>query len=305
LSLLKQIAATGEAFLFSNLFYGFAAILLAIEHHMVMNLPLPAPAFYMMLGAGTTVFYLYSYTFDPHPMPHNQRTVFLQRNGRLLSYLALALMVAFLAAGIWFYRVMPPLPAAQAWLITIGLLVFPILGLLYYGISFPGIFTLRLRSLGWLKPFVIAAVWMGCTNIVPWLISSWQAGKVAAPAHPMLFWWLHNWMYISVLCILFDIKDYEADHNHDLKTFVVRHGIEKTLHQVVYPLTGAGMAALLLMGITEEYSLLAIAVLLLPLALLGWVSSHLQRPKPIGFYLLVIDGLMPVKALAGMLAAVL
>lgn len=301
----QKIAAAGEAFLFSNLFYGLAAVLLAIEHQMVMQLPLLSTAFYVALGAGTTVFYLYSYTYDLHPLPTNKRAFFLQRNRRLLGYLALALIVIALAAATVFYLSLPAIPAGQAWVIVPGLLVFPMLGLLYYGISFPGVFTVRLRSLGWLKPFVIAAVWMGCTNIVPWLLSGWQAGKVAAPAHPMLFWWLHNWMYITVLCIIFDIKDYEADHNQQLKTFVVRHGIEHTLYQVVYPLIGAGITALLMMGITEGYSPEAIAALLLPLALLGWVSSHLQQPRSISFYLLVIDGLMPIKAFAGMLAAAL
>lgn len=303
--MLKQIAAIGEAFLFSNLFYGLAAVLLAMEHHVLLKLPLLTPAFYAGLGAGTTVFYLFSYTYDPHPLPQNKRAVFLQHNRRLLGYLALVLVIATLAACILLYRGLPALPAAQAWIIIPGILVFPVLGLLYYGISFPGVFTLRLRSLGWLKPFLIAAVWMGCTNIVPWLLTGWQVGRVSVPAQTMLFFWLHNWMYITVLCILFDIKDYEADHNQKLKTFVVRHGIDNTLHHIVFPLIGAGITALLLLGITESYSAAAIVVLLLPLLLLGWVSSHLQQPRSIGFYLLVIDGLMPVKALAGMLASVL
>lgn len=301
----NRIAAMGEAFLFSNLFYGLAAVLLAMEYHLVMQLPLLSPAFYVALGAATTVFYLFSYTYDPHPMPHNKRAIFLQHNRRLLNYLALALLLAALAAGILFYRGLPALPASHAWLIVPGIVVFPLLGLLYYGISFPGVFAVRLRSLGWLKPFLIAAVWMGCTNIVPWLLSGWQVGRVIVPTQTMLFCWLHNWMFIAVLCILFDIKDYEADHNQKLKTFVVQHGIDKTLHHIVFPLIGAGITALLLMGITEDYSVAAVIVLLLPLLLLGWVSSHLQQPKSIGFYLLVIDGLMPVKALAGMLAAIL
>lgn len=300
-----KIVAAVEAFLFSNLFYGLAAVLLAIEHQMVMQLPLLSPAFYVALGAGTTVFYLYSYTYDLHPLPANKRAIFLQRNRRFLGFLSIALLIIALAAATVYYLSLPAIPAGQSWYIVPGLLMFPMLGLLYYGISFPGVFTVRLRSLGWLKPFVIAAVWMGCTNIVPWLLSGWQAGKVAAPAHPMLFWWLHNWMYIAVLCILFDIKDYEADHNQQLKTFVVQHGIAHTLNQVVYPLIGAGVTALLLMGIIEGYSPEAIAALLLPLALLGWVGSHLQQPRSISFYLLVIDGLMPIKAFAGMLAAVL
>jgi hypothetical protein len=36
---------------------------------------------------------------------------------------------------------------------------------------------------------------------------------------------------------MFDIKDYAADHNHQLKTFVVRYGLRKTIFYILIPLT--------------------------------------------------------------------
>ena len=110
-------------------------------------------------------------------------------------------------------------------------------------------------------------------------------------------------MFISILAILFDIKDYAADHNSSLKTFVVRKGLRKVIYTIVLPLTFIGVSVLCIFLMIEEKKLLSIVFFLIPMVLLLHVTLRLTKRRPVTWYLLVIDGLMLVKAICGMAAA--
>lgn len=290
-------------FLYSNALYGIAAVLLALEAAAQLQLEQIPWSFYVLLGAGTIAFYNFSYRYDSQPQAGNRRAQWITQHTRQLYYGQWLLTCAAALSAVLLYLALPRLPAGlQAWLLG-GCLIFPGIALLYYGFGFPGIFHLRLRQIGWLKPFVISAVWVGCTAVVPLLLNSWQQQLAPTLGVPQIAFLLHGFMYIVVLCILFDIKDYAADHNQQLKTFVVRAGFKATVYYIVLPLLVAGtfFQAVYLAG--QAQSLLAIGLQLLPMLLLLWVTLLLRRHRSIDFYLLLIDGLMLVKAICGILAA--
>ena len=112
-------------------------------------------------------------------------------------------------------------------------------------------------------------------------------------------------MFISVLAILFDIKDYAADHNLQLKTFVVRAGIRTTIFLVIIPLTLAGLLSLVVFASLQSFPPLRIAINCIPFMALLAVAFSMQRRKAIIYYLAVIDGLMLLKAVCGIVASVL
>ena len=289
--------------LFSNSFYGIAAVLLAIESNLVSGLSLNTPWLYVILFAGTVVFYSLSYNYDPHPHPGNRRATWIKKNKvPFIRFQYFLMFIALLSAIIYVVQ-LPPLHALQYLQLMLLLSLFPLLGLLYYGIGFPGLFSIKLRRFGWYKPFIIGAVWAGCVSFMPWLMNQWEKGFVQLPGKSVLFLWMHNWMFISVLAILFDIKDYAADHNQSLKTFVVRVGLKKLIYRIVIPLSLAGFAALWLVLEVRQISVPAILLLLLPILLIIRVSFGLRKKRPVQWYLLVIDGLMPLKALCGILAS--
>lgn len=291
-----------DTLLFSNSFYGIAAVLLSIESNLLSGLPLNAPTLYFLLFAGTVVFYSFSYNYDPKPLPGNQRVLWIRKNKVPFIRFQVILIVLSFAAVISYWTRLPSLPL-QRLLITIGLLsIFPVLGMLYYGIAFPGLFKIRLRQFGWFKPFIIGAVWAGCVSFIPWVMHHWEQGLFVWPGTTVLFIWLHNWMFISVLAILFDIKDYAADHNRDLKTFVVRVGLKRVILYIVIPLTILGFVCLVMVMGLKNVSSPAIIFLLLPVLLLLWVALRMHKKRAIKWYLLVIDGLMPVKAICGIMA---
>jgi 4-hydroxybenzoate polyprenyltransferase len=261
------------------------------------------PALYILLFSGTVVFYSFSYHYDPKPLPGNQRALWIKRNKKAFIQFQLLLIVISVIAALWYYKSLIALPPRQ--LISIFLLhsVFPLLGMLYYGIAFPGLFNIKLRQFGWFKPFIIGAVWAGCISFMPWLMKQWENGGFVYPNSGIVFLWLHNFMFISVLAILFDVKDYAADHNHALKTFVVRVGLKKVILGIVLPLAAIGFFCLWMVLGLKSMASPAIIFLSIPILALAWVALNMNKKRPIKWYLFVIDGLMPLKAICGILAS--
>mgnify|MGYP000966727474 CR=1 FL=1 len=92
---------------FGNIFYGMAAVLLALETAAKLYLqPLPYQ-FYVLLGLGTIFFYTESYSFDPAPQPGNLRAGWIYRHkavlmaGQWIMAIASIMLAAWLA---WMYR---------------------------------------------------------------------------------------------------------------------------------------------------------------------------------------------------------
>jgi hypothetical protein len=289
--------------LFSNSFYGLSAVALAMESNLVSGLPLNAPWLYIILFAGTVVFYSFSYNYDPHPLPGNQRAQWIKKNKTSFILFQILLILVAIVSGFMYWTALPPLKLSQYAGLIIMLAIFPLMGMLYYGIGFPGLLNIKLRQFGWFKPFIIGAVWAGCVSFMPWLMLEWEQGRFHLPKESVILLWIHNWMFISVLAILFDIKDYAADHNQSLKTFVVRVGLRKVIFSIVIPMSIIGFMALWLVLGIKSYQSPAIFFLLLPILLIIWVAFSMQKRRPVRWYLLVIDGLMPIKAICGMIAS--
>lgn len=292
-----------DTLLFSNSFYGIAAVLLAMESNLLSGLSLNHPALYILLFSATVVFYSFSYNYDPKPLPGNQRALWIKRNKKPFIQFQVLLIVIAAMAGIWYYKTLIPLPINKLVVIFALLSIFPMLGMLYYGIGFPGLFSLKLRQFGWFKPFIIGAVWAGCISFMPWLMKQWENGGLVMPTTGIIYLWLHNFMFVSVLAILFDVKDYAADHNHALKTLVVRVGLKKLILGIVLPLAGLGFLFLWMVLGLKSISSPAIIFLSIPILALAWVAKNMNKKRSIKWYLFVIDGLMPLKAISGIVGS--
>jgi len=101
---------------------------------------------------------------------------------------------------------------------------------------------------------------------------------------------------------MFDIKDYAADHNKQLKTFVVRVGLRKTIFFIIIPLCMIGFGTFLIYTTSQGFSLMRIFINAIPFVLLLIVAYSLHERRSIMYYLAIIDGLMLVKAICGTIA---
>jgi len=163
-----------------------------------------------------------------------------------------------------------------------------------------------LRNVGWLKPFVIGFVWSGVVTIFPILF--WQVQHPASTAPDILLkmlLWLQNFLFISTLAIVFDIKDYSSDKKHKLKTYPAVFGIRKSIRFVIIPFTILSFLVFILFQYLYHKPLEQTFIQSIPYVILLLLSRSLAKERQLLFYLAAIDGLMLLKAIAGITSVLL
>lgn len=289
---------------FSNYFYGLCAVALSIEASLQQRFPLNAFPYYLFSFALTVLYYTRAYITGEKKETSNPRTRWYWENRRLVLASQLLFTVVFLLyvgnLALHHSRAILELPVAS-WIV---LLVFPAVAALYYGINHRS-FRIKLRNIGWLKPFIIGFVWAGLVNFYPVVFHNITEGTDFAPGPTGVFLFVKNFMFVTVLCVMFDIKDYATDKNQQLKTFVVKAGLRKTIFLILIPLSLAGLASFLAYGFAKGFSVGKLLLNTIPFLLLVAVAYSLHRRKSIFYYLIVIDGLMLIKAGLGITAMLL
>lgn len=220
---------------------------------------------------------------------HHQR--FVKFSQAVLFLILTAIAVYF---GVMYYSRIPSLSLLQ-WILII---FFPVVGALYYGITN----SFNLRNIGWLKPFLIGITWAGLVNVYPILFHDITHNIQTEIHFVNIVLFIKNFMFVTVLCIMFDIKDYIDDYNKQLKTFVVKNGLRKTIFYIILPLSAAGLSVFWIYSYTQHYSVMKVLLNTLPFIALIIVAYSLQRRKSILYYLILIDGLMLLKAICGSVA---
>jgi 4-hydroxybenzoate polyprenyltransferase len=288
---------------FGNYFIGFLAVALTIEATLQLDLPFNSIAYYALIFCAPIAYYTHAYmgnlklttSTNPRVAWYIEHRNFLKWSQRTLTASALAIFLYLFFSN--FYSIFH-LPA-RYWII-----VFSILGVavLYYGLLPAYFFNLNLRNTGWLKPFIIGFMWACTANVLPLIVLKIQRGT-EFPTEVLWLWlFVKNWMFCTVNAIMFDIKDYAIDANKELKTFVVRVGIRKTILFILIPLLLIGMLSLITFTSYENFPALAIIINLIPFLLTLLVAFSMQHRKQILYYLIVIDGLILIKAFCGILA---
>ncbi len=286
---------------FGNYFYGICVIALAIEANLQQGLPLNDLSFYLWISTGTILYYTYAYQSEPGNPGINERSRWYKTFNKQVYFSQIATLLLFLMGiALWLKRFPDGLWSlkVQDYLLV---MVFPLAALMYYGNMAFASFTYSLRNNGWLKPFVIGFVWAGLVTIYPMLFLSAENGSSFTLGTTSLLLFLKNFMFIAVLSIMFDIKDYAADHNQQLKTFVVRIGLRKTIYYILIPLSVLGLGTFLIYAIEHKFTILRILINTLPFILLIIVAYSMHQRKSILYYLAIIDGLLLVIALCGIM----
>jgi 4-hydroxybenzoate polyprenyltransferase len=293
---LKNIFNT---FFFGNFFYGLCVAMLSIETRIQYGLPLQPVSWYIFVCCSTVVFYCFAYRKSSNqPLSNeNVRAVWFQQNKQAIRFTQWILIACSIGAGtiyFWYHLQKPDLN------MILFATSFPLTAALYYSVFFPKLIPIHIRHAGWLKPFIIGYVWAGIVTTFPLILNQPEVNHVFTPLHGFLF--VKNWLFVSVLAILFDIKDFEADNNLELKTFVVRFGLRKTIFLVVIPVTIIGWALIGLLANRLGIPQSRVLINAIPFALLIIAALSLLQRKPILYYLAVIDGLLLVKAICGIIA---
>lgn len=291
--------------LFGNYFYGFCVIALSMEASLQQKVTLNSFLYYFFVFVATVLYYTHAYIAEPDGGNANKRSVWYAQHREFIRGSQIFLTVLFFLTGFYLFRenlagILKLTPLQ--WAI---IAVFPVVAALYYGSVKPAGRRHTLRSNGWLKPFVIGFVWAGAVTVYPVLFNGIERDMVFEPGLLSFLLFVKNFMFITMLCIMFDIKDYAADSNQQLKTFVVRYGLRKTIFYILIPLTLIGLGTFLSYALLMHFPPLRILVNTVPFILLIIVAYSMHRRKSILYYLAIIDGLMLVKAVCGIIGITL
>ncbi len=287
---------------FGNYFYGICAVALSIESSLQQLVPLNSLLYYFLVFCATILYYTKAYITEVAVETSNKRTKWYIQFRKWVFYSQIMLTVilaigsTYLLYHNWHHLLQQP---SRTWFL---ILVFPVTAALYYGFNHRKLGRFSLRNTGWLKPFVIGFAWAGLVTVYPILFYHIEHGLVYQPSLIGAWFFLKNFMFITVLCIMFDIKDYAVDYNLQLKTFVVKAGLRKTIFYIIIPLCVVGLVSLLLFTVAMHFNPYRIALNVIPFIALIRVAWSLSQRKSILYYLFIIDGLMLVKALCGSLA---
>ena len=288
---------------FGNYFVGILAVALTLEATFQMGLPFNSLTYYLLLFLAPTVYYTYAYNkVSTEPSVSNPRNqwyfkhkIFINRSQAILFTLCLLLAATLFLSDL---RHILSLPLSY-WL---AIIVIVFAGGLYYGLLPKSFLKFNLRNTGWLKAFVIGFVWACCANVLPLVMLKIENDT---GYHDSILWtWLFikNWMFCTVIAIIFDIKDYPTDANRYLRTFVVRYGLRYTIFNILIPLLVVGLISLGIFAYFKGFGFPHLFFNTLPFILTIYVAYSMHHRKKIMYYLIVIDGLILFKAMCGILA---
>jgi len=285
-------------FFFGNYFYALCVIALSIETAFQLHIALAPIIYYLFIFNVTVVYYTKAYISEAINTKSNERSSWYVANRKTVFTTQTTFTVLIAVFGL---LMLPNIMGGISKLSLVDIITilnFPTTALLYYGVGN----KLNLRKTHWLKPFVIGFVWAGIVTFFPVLYNQIQTGNTIDINFICWLLFVKNLMFIGVLSIMFDIKDYATDYNQQLKTFVVSFGLRKTIFFIIFPLTLLGFASNLLFAQREHFSILKTIVISIPFLLLLLTAYSLHKRRSIFYYLVIIDGLMFVKAICGIAA---
>ena len=262
------------------------------------------PVLFVVLAAAATVYYYnHSYLLESNDSAPNQRNIWVREHAGQIKKIQWLLLAFIIGGGCYqLYTLVPGIQLLEPYDILYCCLIG--LGAFLYYFDTKKYPWLNLRSYGILKPLVIGSIWAGVGVYAPFLYLKLSDQAYKGMAHmPILY--ISNALYISIIAVLFDIKDFESDANKQMKTLVVRMGLTKTINWIVLPMSALILIATLRYGYLHGFTGYQILLNTIPLILLISVSYQMHQRKSILYYLAIIDGLIVVKAACGLIATLL
>ena len=285
-----------EFLFYSNCFYGICAVALSVEATLQQRFPLNGLFYFGLVFMATVLYYAHPYIRKCAFVSSNPRTNWYTRHYNLVCRGQIIITaILLLSLDLFFLNNWKAIlnMTIHQWLLV---LIFPVAAVLYYGGKFlPGKYNLR--KIGWLKPFVIGFIWAGLVTVYPVLFYDIIHEQDYIFNWVGLLLFLKNFMFITILCIMFDIKDYAGDYINRLKTFVVKLGLRKTIFNILFPLSVSGLATFIFYAVYHQFQPGKILLNALPLILLLVVGWSMRKRRSLMYYLCVVDGLMLLKAI--------
>jgi 4-hydroxybenzoate polyprenyltransferase len=272
-----------------------------METNIQHGLPINIFPFYLIIFFGSWLYYTTIYIRSVHPSLVNNRITWYKLN--LGNLKMLAILITIVLGILIGYFVLVNFTALHSitllqWLLIISV---PAAGALYT-FTPPVIIHKKIRQVGWLKPFIVGYTWSGLVTFIPLIALQVQHNGMNTPLYPGFLFWFSNFVLVTILAVIFDVKDYKSDLAHNLATFPARYGIQNTYRYILLPATIFAIAIILLFQVQRHYNWIQAIVQLLPFCILLFIVLMPQKKRTIFHYLVVIDGIMLLKAVCGIIS---
>lgn len=283
---------------FGNYFYGLCSVAMMLETCYTFKLKHPPVLFFLVVFMVVVWFYTKAYIQQNQMSTSNQRTTWYIQNRKLILNTQMSLIIAIPVLCVMLlpniYQGLQILTPYHWLLLSTPLL----LSVGYYGINS----KLNLRRFLILKPISIAITWSFIASFLPIIYNQLQNKQSVSFSTMHTIWSIENFLFVLALAIMFDIKDFNADANAPIKTFITKFGLSNTIYKIILPIACLSLISFLVF-FTNNFTLPILLVInTIPFLLLMIVCLSLQKPKSIFYYLIVIDGLMFVKACIGIIS---
>ncbi|MBC6492232.1 UbiA family prenyltransferase [Flavihumibacter stibioxidans] len=261
--------------LFGSVFIAVCAVALCMETSILLGLPFNSLNFYLFVFGACLAQYNLHYFFKQETGFPSVRQEWSHRN-RQVQRVLLATGLLVMLTTVW------RLESRH----FIVLLVLAVLASLY---SFPLLpfYKKRLKDHGILKISLLALEW---TLVTVWFPAD-QAG-----IDPTSYWlvFLRRFVFMFVLCLLFDIRDQESDSTAGIRTIPVRLGIKKSYR--LADLLLLVFLALSVWQLVRTGQFPYFNAMLLSALLTKWIMEFSKKINNDYVYLAGVDGMMLLQA---------
>lgn len=280
--------------LWSNQFYGICAVALSIESCLMILGKFPTIPVLLFIHLSTVIYYTHAYFLESKDGIYNERSKWYTEHKKYL-YARQSIYT-----GICIYLGLVTIPVVTLlsnvnWFLFFIFILTLLLAILYYLPSlFPALKN-SIRKFGIIKSVSIAWVWAIACCILPiWLSPSIEKTFF----QPLI--WLHTielFIFIFILAILFDIKDMQSDQSESVITLVVKIGKDRIVNNLIVPSLIVFTLVVCIVWYQLPVTILFLYLQLLLVCLLYFVSKLVINVQSIFKNILLIDGLMIIKAI--------
>ncbi len=144
----------------------------------------------------------------------------------------------------------------------------------------------NLRAIPFLKSFIIGIVWVFICVMAPIDTAKFDMQNT--------FFWTSQLLFITALCVLFNIRDMEHDHKAGTYTVPVLYGA--SMAKIFTVLLLSGYAVLSYLAIPRMEGLCVTLIVFLASCLFTWGSSSKKHSF---YYLYGVDGLILLQSILG------
>jgi 4-hydroxybenzoate polyprenyltransferase len=205
----------GEFVLFSSIFIAACAVALCIETNLLLRLPLNSISFYCFVFGATLVQYNLHYLVKTTAVNNSERLAWSSRNKTVHNVFLITgiglILFSFLSFRLHHFIILGIL-AAIAFLYS-----FPVL---------PFTKKKRIKDYGVLKIITLALLW---TLVTVWF----PVNNFPFERNIYLFVFFKRFVFLFLLCLLFDMRDIEVDKKENIRTLAVFLGKKKS-YFIVY-----------------------------------------------------------------------